>query len=165
VLHLDSSKPTCQNEGFPRWTSLLDRKDHFYSVAGRLSHDWREDGCTRNRRSSHSVRGGREKDQTPYRFHSLNHGLFAYISSCLRLAAQRSDNWSGLVSGTKYSCSSHSISAIAFSRFMLSTPSDAGPLKGYDARFSLTGCSRERCFSFICSVETTLRPRSASCTS
>jgi hypothetical protein len=63
------------------------------------------------------------KDQTPYRFHSLNHGLFACISSCFRLAAQRSDNWSALVSGTEYSSSSHSISAIDFSRFMLSIPS------------------------------------------
>src|SRR5438876_12213131 len=37
-------------------------------------------------------RCGHQTDQTPYRFHSRNHGLFAYISSCLKLAAQRSDN-------------------------------------------------------------------------
>jgi hypothetical protein len=37
--------------------------------------------------------------------------------------------------------------------------------KGYAARLGLTTGSRERCFSFLCSVETTLRPRSASCTS
>jgi hypothetical protein len=34
--------------------------------------------------------------------------------------------------------------------------------KGYAARFCLTRFSPERCRSFICSVETTLRPRSAS---
>ena len=38
------------------------------------------------------------------------------------------------------------------------------PYKGYAARLCLTTC-RERCLSFICSVETTLRPRSASCAS
>jgi hypothetical protein len=38
-------------------------------------------------------------------------------------------------------------------------------LKGYAARLCLTTCSRERCFSFIGAVETTPRPRSASCTS
>jgi len=38
-------------------------------------------------------------------------------------------------------------------------------LNGYAARFCSTRCSRERCFSLTCSVETTLRPRSASCTS
>jgi hypothetical protein len=60
-------------------------------------------------------RGG----QTPYRFHSRNHGLCAYISSCLRFAAERSLNWSGRVSGRAKMCSSHSISAIACSASIL----------------------------------------------
>ena len=33
--------------------------------------------------------------------------------------------------------------------------------EAYEARSCLIKCSRVRCFSFICSVETTLRPRSA----
>ena len=57
--------------------------------------------------------------QTPYRFHSRNHGLCAYISSCVRFAADRSLNWSGLVSGRTKMRSSHSISAIACSASIL----------------------------------------------
>jgi hypothetical protein len=57
--------------------------------------------------------------QTPYRCHSRNHGLWAYISSCLRFAAERSLNWSGRVSGRAKMCSSHSISAIACSASIL----------------------------------------------
>src|SRR6266436_155574 len=33
------------------------------------------------------------RGQTPYRFQSRNHGLCAYITSCLRFAAERSLNW------------------------------------------------------------------------
>jgi hypothetical protein len=39
----------------------------------------------------------------------------------------------------------------------------AGLPTGYAARFCLTTRGRERCFSFICSVETTVPPRWASC--
>ena len=60
-------------------------------------------------------RGG----QTPHRFHSRNHGLCAYVSSCLRFAAERSLKWSGRVSGRAKMCSSHSISAIACSASIL----------------------------------------------
>jgi hypothetical protein len=53
-----------------------------------------------------------ERQQTPYCCQSLNHGLRASISSCLRFKAQRSLALSGLVSGTAKMRSSDSISAM-----------------------------------------------------
>lgn len=53
--------------------------------------------------------------QIPYRFHRRNHGLAAYLSSCLRFAASRSVKLSGLLSGSAKMRFSHSISAMVFS--------------------------------------------------
>jgi hypothetical protein len=54
----------------------------------------------------------------PYRCHSRNHGLFASISSCLRLAAERSLKLIGRVSGTAKMRSRYKISAMVRSMFM-----------------------------------------------
>lgn len=47
----------------------------------------------------------------PYVCHNRNHGLWACISSCRRLAAERSLDVRGLVSDSVKMCSSDSISA------------------------------------------------------
>ena len=58
------------------------------------------------------IAGDSERQQTPYRCHSRNHGLLACISSCRRFAAERSLGLSGRVSGTAKVRSSHSMSAM-----------------------------------------------------
>ena len=59
--------------------------------------------------------GDWERQQTPYRCQSRNHGLLACFSSCRRFAAERSLALRGLVSGTAKMRSNDSISAIVCS--------------------------------------------------
>jgi hypothetical protein len=58
---------------------------------------------------------GSDRQQTPYRRQSRNHGLFASAVSCLRFAAEISLGVSGRASGSAKIRSSRSISAMVFS--------------------------------------------------
>lgn len=74
-----------------------------------------EKSCRRPSLSRRRPERAHERQQTPYRCQSRNHGLCACMSSCLRFAAARSLGLSGLVSGTATMRSSHSISAMVCS--------------------------------------------------
>ena len=65
--------------------------------------------------SGSRITGASDRQHTPYRCQSRNHGLLANIASCRRFAAERSLGVSGRVSGAAKVRSSDSISAMILS--------------------------------------------------
>jgi hypothetical protein len=87
-----------------------------------------------------------ETRQTPYRCQSRNHGLWASISSCRRLAANRSLGLSVLLSGTAKMRSSHSISEMSVQCPFISIIQHELGMGQTDAASVFSNCVRNSCY-------------------